>query len=1187
MDKALKLSPSSWRFLPQRYPRLCIALLWLMLAALLVVLWWWGPGWAVGDHHPLQTVAARAVATALVGLGVSLVWGLRMRRRFAILEAERRQRVAGDVDPCLEHLARQEQRLDAQLAQLRSHLGRRGYLYALPWYLVLGEEGAGKTSFVNRSGQNFALTRATRAGASASEASQAGVLHSIDWWVSPDAVLIDPAGELISQYVNETRENPQDKSGQEGRTRQRLWLHLLGWLDRRRSRRPLNGVVLAMDVAALLTGTPSERANRAARLRARLMELTQHLGTRLPVYVVLTKLDLLEGFDACFAHLPRAVRDEVLGFTFTPNDAVSSEAWLEALGVQFDALVATVNESALDRFAELSDVAERRKLFAFIRQLAGMRPILLDALQQTLESDCVQPPGLVRGVYFSSVFQQGVVTDAFATTAGQSFGIEEPLSYAHASGRATAYFAPHFFEKIVYPEAGLAGDNVRLIASKRRWFAWNAIAATTFGLIVLGLWQYHYGINRDKALSVLAKSQAFTGHAIDTEIDPTGRNLLQPLNQIRDAVSVFGDYRETWPLLSNLGLYQGRAIGPRVDAAYLGLLSQRFLPALASGVVETMTAAPPDSEPRMAALRVYRMIEDRENRQPALVEAWMAKQWQAAFPGDGAIQDALQEHLDYALRYASANLPMYHDQVADVQQQLKQRPLVQRLYSSMKAQARDTSVTSLDLRHEVGPIFDLVYRVPAGAASATLVDGFFTAQGLREDFQPHANVVASQAMLDQWALGERSSLHYSDADKQAMTERLRTLYSADYIDRWHAALASIEVTDIDDMAQAIKVLEAMTGPAAPLRRLLETVRDQTDVGAVHPDKTAKAGDSVEDAPDARIRRAFLPLTRLLEGRGEKASYLDETLQSLGNLYDYLKAIDSNPDRGGAALKATLDRFAGQGPDPIRNVQLIANGLPEPVQTQVRTLADQSEKALITEALVELDRRWQADVYRFYAERLADRYPFNPASATDASLQDFETFFGPKGRLAQFNDQALQAFREHREVLSSAGQPVSLLAADVLNQFDTAQRITQVFFDNRGALSVPFTVEPLGLTPNRRGSVLNVDGQLIPFNHGPSHPVGLLWPNTLSDAAQSQVTLITPSGLSNALTFRGPWSLFRLLSRAHLMGSTSGSVDLGFAVNDGVMRYRVVPGKGDNPFTQRVFQGFMLPRSLLPDSDGLR
>uniref|UniRef100_UPI0018EC0E52 hypothetical protein n=1 Tax=Dyella sp. ASV21 TaxID=2795114 RepID=UPI0018EC0E52 len=41
--------------------------------------------------------------------------------------------------------------------------------------------------------------------------------------------------------------------------------------------------------------------------------------------------------------------------------------------------------------------------------------------------------------------------------------------------------------------------------------------------------------------------------SIDSAIDTTGRNLLEPLDQIRDAVAVYGDYREAWPVVANMG----------------------------------------------------------------------------------------------------------------------------------------------------------------------------------------------------------------------------------------------------------------------------------------------------------------------------------------------------------------------------------------------------------------------------------------------------------------------------------------------------------------------------------------------------------------------------------------------------------------------------------------------------------
>ncbi|MCS3420510.1 type VI protein secretion system component VasK [Pseudomonas sp. BIGb0450] len=112
------------------------------------------------------------------------------------------------------------------------------------------------------------------------------------------------------------------------------------------------------------------------------------------------------------------------------------------------------------------------------------------------------------------------------------------------------------------------------------------------------------------------------------------------------------------------------------------------------------------------------------------------------------------------------------------------------------------------------------------------------------------------------------------------------------------------------------------------------------------------------------------------------------------------------------------------------------------------------------------------------------------------------------------------------------------------------------------------------------SVLSVDGQMIPYSHGPLQRTGLVWPNTLGSVSGSQLTLVHTTGNTATLGQRGPWSLFRLLSRGQLNGRTPTSVDLTFMVADGVMRYRVSAEKANNPITQRSFEGFVLPRTLL-------
>jgi type VI secretion system protein ImpL len=239
---------------------------------------------------------------------------------------------------------------------------------------------------------------------------------------------------------------------------------------------------------------------------------------------------------------------------------------------------------------------------------------------------------------------------------------------------------------------------------------------------------------------------------------------------------------------------------------------------------------------------------------------------------------------------------------------------------------------------------------------------------------------------------------------------------------------------------------------------------------------------------------------------------------------------------------------------------------------------------LIEALKELERRWETDVYRYYHERLASRYPFNPGSRVDASLEDFTALFGPQGRLAQFKEQYLKLFfDENLEALYSERRGGYLVRMDVLTQLEAADRIRDAFFNSRGALGVQFSITPLGLTASRRSSVLSVEGQLIAYSHGASNSVGLIWPNNLGDSTESRITLVGATGTSSGLAYRGSWSMFRLLSQARLESATANSVDLSFSANDGAMRYRITAEKSNNPFTQASFDGFALPRTLLAEA----
>lgn len=451
-------------------------LLLLALIFALVAIWWLGPQWTWRGKQPLADLSVRVVLTILLLVLPIITWAFVLQRRNRKLEAEQQRAQSVQKNPALRFVHAQERALDQLLTVLRANLPKRQGLYRLPWYLVLGQQRAGKTSLINRSGQNFSLTGEIKAGRHLFD--DPDLAYRIDWWMGEEAILIDPPGELISQppekeydsvgadaapqedgatateAVTVKADNAPTPAMQDGKlprdTHAHLWENLIDWLGRNRSRRPLNGVVLVVDLPTLLGQKTSDRKALATLLRTRLAELSRRLGTRPPLYVVLSKFDLLDGFEPFFARLTRSAREDIFGFTFTLDSVQNYDAWLGELAARYDGFVQGLNDQIFDALAQAADIGSREALFSLVNQVAGMRSILLGFLADVLGSDRYVTPALPRGVYFSSVHQQGVLTNAFITHASENYQLEAPAQGAQVTlrRRNVTEQIPHDFERL-------------------------------------------------------------------------------------------------------------------------------------------------------------------------------------------------------------------------------------------------------------------------------------------------------------------------------------------------------------------------------------------------------------------------------------------------------------------------------------------------------------------------------------------------------------------------------------------------------------------------------------------------------------------------------------------------------------------------------------------------------------------
>lgn len=1170
--KGLKptLKPAMPRF---KVSALIVAVLVWVLSLLWI--WWKGPTWTAWENQPLAPLMNRVLATAvwvLAALGF-VTW--RVIKRLYWLERIQLQQREQEKDPLSQELNQQQHCLDRWLLRLQRHLDRRDYRYHLPWYLVIGPKQSGKSTLL-------------REGYPADDIWVPEKLRGepdSPWRIAPKvgetAVIFDIDGVLTEQDDGEEAETST--------LYRRLWQHLLEWLAINRERQPLNGLILTLDIVDLLTSTKSHREKQLAQLRQRLQEIRLHLHCQLPVYVVLTRLDLLNGFSAMFGSLERSECERILGVTFTP-DAHRDEQWREELSRFWETWMSQINQAMPDLLLKQTERGDRAPLFSFSRQIQGLYERLISVLSGLLSGENMDV--MLRGIYLTSSIQRGQVDDIFVQSSSLQYRLGTHALSSWPLVETSPYFTQRLFPCALLSEPNLASENSRWLKYSRRRLSWIAAAGGVAIISLIAGWHHYYRVNWQSGITVLTQAKTFMEIPLPQGMDDYGNLQLPLLNPMHDATLAYGDYRNH-TTLTNLGLYQGIKIGPHVEKTYLRLLEQRYLPALFNGLIKQLNSAPAESEQKLEVLRVIRMLEDKSGRNDTVVKQYMARRWSEHFHGQRDVQAQLMSHLDYALAHTDWHaqrldgdndaigryLP-YEKPIVTAQKELSKLPIYQRVYQSLKTRAQGVLPADLNLRDQIGAGFDGIFV--AADEGQLIIPQFLTRYGLQSYFVKQRNSLVDLTAMDSWVLNLNRNVTYSNADRDEIQRHITEQYISDYTATWHASMDNLSVRNYENMAEIISSLEQIISGDQPFQRALTTLRDNTQMPPPPENLPEKTRETMMAETDyqllTRLGREFAPENSLLVEQKDKASMLQAVYQQLTELHRYLLAIQNSPVPGKSALKAVQLRLDQNSSDPIFATRQMAKTLPEPLNRWVGKLADQAWHVVMVEAVHHMELEWNEKVVKTFNAQLAGRYPFNPSAKQDASLDAFERFFKPDGILDTFNKENLKLFIENDLTWGKDGNV--LIRQDIQDQLATAQKIRNTFFSQQNGLGTQFAVETLELSAGKRRSVLNMDGQLVDYSHGRNFTARLVWPNTMREGNESKLTLVGTNGMApRSMSFTGPWAQFRLLDAGALTSVDDNTFDVRFNVDGGYMIYRVHVDNEDNPFTGGLFSSFKLPETL--------
>ena len=220
----------------------------------------------------------------------------------------------------------------------------------------------------------------------------------------------------------------------------------------------------------------------------------------------------------------------------------------------------------------------------------------------------------------------------------------------------------------------------------------------------------------------------------------------------------------------------------------------------------------------------------------------------------------------------------------------------------------------------------------------------------------------------------------------------------------------------------------------------------------------------------------------------------------------------------------------------------------------------------------MGRKYEEFVAKECRELTDGRYPFKRASSSDVPLDDFAHLFADGGTFDKFyRDNLSQLVDTSRPVWrwkEGAAQPSGVHG--LLQQFQTVQRIREVFFRTGGKPEVHFNLTPDSLDASVARFSLEIDGQTLEYRHGPLQTRSFAWPGASAGRAAVQ---FDAGGPPSVTSFQGPWALFRALDQAKVQPQSETRFLVTFAQGGHTARVVLDASSVRNPFAASDLQSF--------------
>ncbi|MFO0672253.1 MAG: type VI secretion system membrane subunit TssM [Polyangiaceae bacterium] len=1209
-------------------------MIWFWLLALFIVVGTWVGGfflgWALWLKILLTVFAAMIVGGAYLGRRIRASMRDKALERELLKQAEQQALNARpDRRAEIAQLQVQFQRGIQSLRQSRLGGGKQTALYALPWYMLIGPPGAGKTTALRHSGLPFPVLDGDGKGLRG-----IGGTRNCDWWFTNEAILLDTAG----RYATESDDHDE-------------WTAFLDLLKRYRPAKPVNGVIVSISITDLLEANEEQIDAYARRLRARIDEVMSRLQMVVPVYVALTKIDLVEGFVEFWNDLRKSERQQIWGMTFPLAGSEERDA-AKAFHEEFERLVATLHSRAVRRLAQERNPDARTRIFQFPAEFRSIEPNVSEFLSSLFQKNQFSETPIFRGVYFTSGTQEGRPLSRVVSGMLRAFNLgAAPATPDAAPTEAKSYFLTDVFRRVVFPDQNVAARTAGEL--KRQLVQRIGFAAAAFLLAMMVLLPSSCTFMRNRELVDTSEKLALDASKVnwaDTNLSVVDK--ARRLDDMRGQLKQLDDWnREGAPIAYRWGMYTGESLYEPLRSVYVANLQTAFaIPTKARledelrGVGEGGGLTTDQYNTHFSRLRAYLEACDLEHLEnewepPALTDAW----GRALGANQKADKEILKNHVAYYVELMKRKeIPLWH---CDTNLVNRVRSVLRRLSQA----DRDYSALVRDANENVAPISrDTVFLNTAFGSYVTskskpeiVVPGAFTKLGWELYVRDRLGKDrARQLAADRWVLGDNQAISVEQMER--LLKEVRDRYFANFNIAWSDFIKDLEVRKPESNTDALEELSALSEVPWPYLRLTRILHEnvtleeskadqalnQVEKGliqegnrALQQNQTVQTAERIlgidGGAPIQAPKRwvsppelAFKPMTEfgIPQGlaNGQEPTPQQAAQTRLAHYQDRIIAklvavlTDLRDSKGrGIDAKAVTAAFE----DAIRGSNELLtgsqSGFTRPLLSPLLlNPIEMSYGGVLSDQGGTFSGNWELDVWRKWHERLEDGYPFTD-TWKDVALEDYTEFFKPNGMLFGFYEKNLKGAMElqgsHFLPTTRFNQAIAF-TAPFLKCYDRGLEFQKATFpDGADKPTVEFEINLHSVSDNVAEVTFDIDGSARTYKNEPEEWLKVNWPAAKKEAAGARVRIRGFSGLFEEIARPGEWGLYRLLDSATkiepgTLGGKAGATPTMVATwnlrsQNAVVKMDIRPSKRDSVFPpyvtkkERMFRSYDCPRLI--------